>query len=253
VSEAGERVGKAAADFAALVATTSRAGEALQAEVLQVPALVHGRVLLELPAGGEPTALLVGFHGYAQRGEDALDFLRPLAAVAEGSTPRNWALAAPQALHPFYRKDGTVVSGWMTKLDRELALADNVAYAARAVGELLRRLPSVRRLAMVGFSQGVAMTYRAAARCGHAVDVVVALAGDVPPELRDGGWGSRPHVLIGRGSREEWYGEDKLAADREALTRLGLEHEVCAFEGGHEWGQDFVARARDVLAERLAG
>ena len=227
-----------------------RTAPAPQAEVLQVPTLVRGRVLLERPAG-EPTALLVGFHGYGQKAEDALEFLRPLAAAGDGEAPRRWALAAPQALHPFYRKDGTVVAGWMTSLDRELALADNVAYAARAIGELRARLPEVRRLAIVGFSQGVAMAYRAAARCGHAVDAVVALAGDVPPELRRDGWGSRPAVLIGRGSAETWYGEDKLAADQEALAGLGLEHEVCRFAGGHEWGAEMVERARAFLAQRL--
>ena len=229
----------------AALAAPARPAEAPAAAVLQVPTLVHGRVLLELPAAAAPAALLVGFHGYAQRAEDALEFLRPFAAG------QPWAIAAPQALHPFYRKDGTIVAGWMTSLDRELALADNVAYAARAVGELRARLPAVRRLAIVGFSQGVAMAYRAAARCGYAVDAVVALAGDVPPELRQASWGSRPHVLIGRGSREEWYGEDKLAADRAVLAELGLEHEVCAFEGGHEWGEAFVARARRFLAEHL--
>jgi predicted esterase len=232
-----------AAARAMLEAPVAPAAPAPDAVVLQVPTQVHGRVLVESPP--EPKALLVGFHGYAQRAEHALEFLRPLAAG------QRWAIAAPQALHPFYRKDGTIVAGWMTSLDRELALADNVAYAARAVGELMERLPSVRRLAMVGFSQGVAMTYRAAARCGHAVDAVVALAGDVPPELRDRPWGTRPRVLIGRGSREEWYGEDKVTIDEAALDALGLAHEVCRFEGGHEWGSAFVERAREFLAEQL--
>ena len=212
--------------------------------LFHVPAVVHGRVLVEGPA--EPTAVLVGFHGYGQRAEDALAFLRPLAAG------RPWALAAPQALHPFYRRnDREVVACWMTRLDRELALADNVVYVARAVGELRERLPSARRMAIVGFSQGVAMAYRAAARCGHAVDALVALAGDVPPELRERPWGARPAVLLGRGSREEWYREEQLEADLLTLGALGLEAEACRFEGGHEWGRDFVERARDFLADRL--
>jgi predicted esterase len=218
------------------------------AEVVQVPTIVHGRVLFEAPA--EPTALLVGFHGYAQLAEDALAFLRPLAAG------RPWALAAPQALHPFYRpRDQAVVAGWMTRLDRELAVEDNVAYTARAIGELRQRLPGARGLAIVGFSQGVAMAYRTAARCGQRVDAVVALAGDVPPELHavdgNGAWGSRPAVLIGRGSGEEWYGEEKLAADVAALGELGLEAEVCRFDGGHEWAPPFVERAKAFLAARL--
>jgi predicted esterase len=215
-------------------------------EIVHLPAIVHGRMLVEGPA--EPAAALVGFHGYGQRAEDALEFLRPLAAG------RPWALAAPQALHPFYRRnDREVVACWMTRLDRELALADNVGYVARAVGELRRRLPSARRLAIVGFSQGVAMAYRAAARSGHAVDALVALAGDVPPELRDRPWGARPAVLLGRGSREEWYREEQLEADLRTLAGLGLEAEACRFEGGHEWAPGFVARARVFLAERLAG
>jgi predicted esterase len=212
--------------------------------VFHVPTLIHGRVLVEAPA--EPTALVVGFHGYAQTGEDALAFLRPLAAG------RPWALAAPQALHPFYRpKDQAVVAGWMTRQDRELALADNVAYAARAMGELLARFPSVRKLAVVGFSQGVAMTYRAAARGGHRIDAIVALAGDLPPELRNGGWDVRAPVLIGRGSREEWYSEQKLADDLAAFEALGTRAEAFRFEGGHEWAPPMVERAREFLAAQL--
>jgi predicted esterase len=212
--------------------------------VLHVPAVVHGRLLLAGPADAE--ALLVGFHGYAQLAEDALTFLAPLA---EG---RRWAIAAPQALHPFYRpRDQAVVAGWMTRLDRDQAIADNVAYAARALGELRRRVPSARKLAIVGFSQGVAMAYRAAARGGQRVDAIVALAGDVPPELHGEPWGSRPAVLIGRGEREEWYGEEKLAADQATLAALGIEAEVCRFDGGHEWAPPFVGAARDFLARRL--
>jgi len=222
-----------------------RSALAPEAQIIQVPTTVHGRVLLETSA--ETTALLVGFHGYAQLGEDALAYLRPLA---EG---KPWAIAAPQALHPFYRpKDQSVVAGWMTRLDREIALEDNVAYTTRAVAELLARLPAAKKLAIVGFSQGVAMAYRTAARCGQKVDAMVALAGDVPPELRNGGWDTRPAVLIGRGDGEQWYSEEKLADDLAALAALEIEAEVCRFPGGHEWAPAFVERAREFLAAQLA-
>ena len=222
-----------------------RSALAPEAQIIQVPTTVHGRVLLETTA--ETTALLLGFHGYAQLGEDALAYLRPLA---EG---KPWAIAAPQALHPFYRpKDQSVVAGWMTRLDREIALEDNVAYTTRAVAELLARVPAAKKLAIVGFSQGVAMAYRTAARCGQTVDAMVALAGDVPPELRNGGWDTRPAVLIGRGDGEQWYSEEKLADDLAALAALDIEAEVCRFAGGHEWAPAFVERAREFLAARLA-
>jgi len=233
-----------AAAARAAMESTQRSALAPAAQIIQVPTTVHGRVLLEAPPNA--TALLVGFHGYAQLGEDALAYLRPLAAG------KPWAIAAPQALHPFYRpKDQSVVAGWMTRLDREIALEDNVAYTTRAVAELIARMPLAKKLAIVGFSQGVAMAYRTAARCGHKVDAMVALAGDVPPELRNGGWGSRPAVLIGRGHGEQWYTEEKLAQDVAALGALGIDAEVCRFAGGHEWLPEFIERARDFLSARL--
>ena len=215
-------------------------------ESIAVSALVHGRVLLALP-DEEPAALLVGFHGYAERAEDAL------AALLRVAAGRPWAVAAPQALHPFYRsKDGKVGACWMTSQDRELALRENVAYANAAVAELRARVPGAR-LAILGFSQGVAMAYRTAARCGQKVDAMVALAGDVPPELRNGGWGTRPAVLIGRGDGEQWYTEEKMADDMATLQRLGIEHEVARFTGGHDWDETFVARTGEFLAARLGG
>ncbi|HXT23129.1 MAG TPA: hypothetical protein VN923_20435, partial [Thermoanaerobaculia bacterium] len=75
---------------------------------------------------------------------------------------------------------------------------------------------------------------------------------DVPPELRDGAWGTRPAVLIGRGSREEWYSEEKLAGDLVALAALDVPVEVCRFDGGHEWAPPFVQRARAFLAAHLS-
>ncbi|HVS01313.1 MAG TPA: phospholipase, partial [Thermoanaerobaculia bacterium] len=96
---------------------------AIDPRVLSVPALVHGRVLLDAVDGA--ASLVVGFHGYGQLAEDHLEELRRLRG------DHSWALAAVQALHPFYRRsDGTVAAGWMTRLDREQAIADNVAYVA---------------------------------------------------------------------------------------------------------------------------
>ena len=42
-----------------------------------------------------------------------------------------WRLVAIQGLHRFYqRRDNQVVASWMTRQDRELAIADNLAYVA---------------------------------------------------------------------------------------------------------------------------
>ena len=219
---------------------------AMSSTELFVPAVVHGRVLLEPGTGEDARALVVGFHGYGEGADEMMETLRLLR------DEHGWSLAAVQALHPFYRRsDGGVVSSWMTKLDRERAITDNQLYVARAVETIRATLDEVERMAFVGFSQGVAMAYRAAGSSPFPVAGLVALAGDVPPDLR-GGDRRIPPVLKGRGSDDEWYDPGKLAADRNVLTDLGVEHEVVEFDGGHEWGEPFVAATRSFLARHLA-
>jgi len=212
----------------------------------QLATLVHGTYLVDLP-DTEPKAALFGFHGYGEMAEDSLEALRRL----RGTEP--WLLCAVQGLHPFYRKTGDVVASWMTKFDRENALADNVRWTAAVIERIQRTHPAIERRAYVGFSQGVAMTYRAAAGAGFAGHALVALAGDVPPDVAATEMRGFPPVLIGRGSEEQWYTEEKLADDVGVLEAHGVEVEVGRFDGGHEWDEAFVERARGWLGEKLGG
>lgn len=194
--------------------------------------IVHGRYFLREPAG-DPEGLLVGFHGY---GEDARAHLEQLEKIPGAEA---WILCAVQGLNRFYTRSQNVVASWMTSQDRELAIDDNVRYVATVVAELKRRFPGVRRLVYLGFSQGVAMAYRAAAGAGHAAEGLVVLAGDVPPELADRPLPAFPRTLIGRGRKEEWYSEEQLANDVALLEGKGVEVTVHSFDGGHEWTDGF--------------
>ena len=89
------------------------------------------------------------------------------------------------------------------------------------------------------------MAYRAAVSY-PAVGVII-LAADAPPDALTGGRGSLPPVLIGRGTRDEWYTEAKEAADRAALARVGADVELCVFDGGHEWTDAFRGAAAAFL------
>ena len=216
---------------------------------LEVPAQVHGHVLLRVPAGEPPAGgwpLLAGFHGYAETAEKHLAQLETIPGT-EG-----WALCAVQALHAFYTRGNEVVAGWMTRFAREQAIADNTAYVAAALAAARGQLGAAGsgRLALLGFSQGVAMAYRAAAdhvRRGVACHGLVALSGDVPPELAAMDLGGFPAVLIGRGTREEWYSEEKLAADLALLAEKNVAARAVRFEGGHEWTDPFRRAAGEFL------
>jgi predicted esterase len=193
---------------------------------------IHGRYLYENRGADR---LLVGFHGY---GEDAAAHLAELERIPG---IERWSVVAVQALHPFYTRTQSIVASWMTGLDRELAIADNVAYIRR----VLDALPRPRTLVFAGFSQGAAMAARAAAYAAKPAGLIL-LGGDIPPEIHADPAARLPPVLLGRGTRDEWYSEEKFKKD---LSYLEVTTRVTPliFEGGHEWTDPFRAAAGELL------
>lgn len=198
--------------------------------------------------------MLVGFHGYAQTADDMMAELTQIPGAEA------WAKVSIQALHPFYiRSDSKVVANWMTRQDRDLAIADNIAYVRGAITHALQSTEHKSTehqstehstehestqhpaLVCVGFSQGAAMAYRAALHSAQPVAGIVALGGDIPPELKDDASLTWPRVLVGVGDREEWYAGEKLEADLAFLKSRNIEHQLVRFDGGHEWTDAFRA------------
>jgi predicted esterase len=211
-------------------------------EVRTIEAVVHGRVLYE-PRSGD--RLLVGFHGYGENAERHMHELEKIPGIDA------WSVAAIQALHPFYPKRGMgddVVASWMTRLDREMAIADNTEYVRRALASIGPAATRAARLVFAGFSQGVAMAYRAAAFAAPASGIIV-LAGDVPPDVIAAEV-KLPPVLVGRGRRDEWYGEERMERDLAYLRRT-TDVTVSTFDGAHEWSEEFRSAAGGFL-KRIA-
>ena len=223
---------------------------AADAIVRTIAATVHGRYLVARPADG-PAGLLVGFHGYGESAETHLAHLRQLPSAAI------WTVVSVQGLHRFYNRRQSVIASWMTSQDRELAIADNIAYArdvvARVIEETMadtmdeERPPP--RLVYVGFSQGTAMACRAAAYAGHQACGLVLLGGDIPPEICEDETASLPPVLLGRGRRDDWYTQAKLDDDLAWLERRGIPAEAAVFDGGHEWTDEFREAAGQFIAK----
>jgi predicted esterase len=203
-----------------------------------VATTTHGRMLVREAA--PPRGLLVGFHGYAEDAEAQMTRLESIPGAGD------WTLVSLQGLHRFYRgRSEQVVAGWMVRQDRETMIADNIAY----VDVALSTVASVEDLPIVfaGFSQGVAMAFRAAVRGRRSAAGVIAVGGDVPPELLADGSVRFPPVLLMRGRREDWYTEEKLRADEAALAGRGLPVTTVVYEGGHEWTGEVSAAAGKFL------
>jgi predicted esterase len=211
---------------------------------LNVPVTTHGRVLVDGDGDGvaRPLQLLVGCHGYAQNADEMMEMLRGIPSGEQ------WTRVSIQALHRFYRGRAEVtVASWMTRQDRDVMIGDSVAYVDAAIAAVAGAR-AIERLAFVGFSQGVAMAFRAAVLGARKGDAVLALGGDVPPELLADPGVTFPHVLLARGTRDEWYTRAKLDADETALRMRGARVDTLTFDGAHEWHRDFAARAASALA-----
>ena len=198
-------------------------------QIHSVPTTIHGRVLVRHARAAAARGVLVGFHGYMENAAIQMKRLESIPGTAA------WTLVAIQGLHRFYRgRTDEVVASWMTHEDREDAIADNLGYVAAALD--LAPHDRASRIVYAGFSQGVPMAYRAAV-CGRdGGAAVIAVGGDVPPELLSDPSTVFPPVLLLRGSRDvEWYTQAKYNADVAALTAHRAKLETVVYDGAHEW------------------
>jgi predicted esterase len=189
--------------------------------------------------------MLIGFHGY---GEDAEAQLERLRAIAEST---RWLIVSIQGLHRFYqRRTNRVVASWMTRQDRESAIADNVAYVTRCIDAVAAEWPTIPKVMFAGFSQGVGMAYRAAVNTTHRVAGVIAAGGDIPPELTPSALTRVSAALIARGTSDDWYTKEQFADDERRLRQCSVSVRALEFNAGHEWSSEVVAAASHFLRER---
>ena len=210
-------------------------------KTLNIPTRIHGRVLVR--DATDPVAVVAGFHGYSENAAIQMERLEALRGVERA------ILISVQGLHRFYRGRGEdVVASWMTREDRDAMIADNVEYTGRAIEAAeAAALP----LLTMGFSQGVAMAFRAAVRGRRRAAGVVAVGGDVPPELLADAAVEFPAILLARGDRDEWYTAAKLEADVAALRARGAAVEALVYPGAHEWTAAVAAAAGQFISRHL--
>lgn len=213
--------------------------------VATVATTIHGRYLTIPPASSEPTPLLVGFHGYAEDAETQLERLRAIPGSAR------WLIVSIQALHRFYqRSTNRVVASWMTRQDRELAIADNTAYVMKCIDAVAAEWPALPNVVFAGFSQGAGMAFRAAAHVAPRTASVIAVGGDVPPELTPAALERVSAALLARGTSDVWYTKEKFADDERRLREASVSVNALEFDAGHEWSSEVVAAAARFLRDR---
>jgi predicted esterase len=209
-------------------------------------ATTHGRYLVLPPAAsGRPAPLLVGFHGYGEDARVGLDRLRAIPGA------ESWRLVSIQGLHRFYqRRTNEVVASWMTRQDRDLAIEDNLAYVTRVIDAVSREWACEVSVVFAGFSQGVATAFRAGAHLPHLVAGIIAVGGDIPPEIDRSRLAHVPAVLLCRGRHDKWYSAEAFANDQQRLDEADVKTHVLEFPGGHEWSSEVLDASQRFLQAR---
>jgi predicted esterase len=118
-----------------------------------------------------------------------------------------------------------------------------------AVGDALEReFGAPRAIVFAGFSQGVAMAWRAAMKGRRNAAAIVTAGGDVAPDILDATrtW---PRVLMLTGKTDPWYTPERLESEAAQLRSRGADVRTQVFEGGHEWGDAVPEAVGELLGE----
>lgn len=176
--------------------------------------------------------LLIALHGWGQNAKRMLRDLAPISAAGV-------LVVAPQAPHPFYldMESAKVGFHWLTRYERDRAIADNNAFLAYLLdalkGEEFAFDPG--RVFLLGFSQGCSMAWRFAVSGLVAPAGMIACGADLPPDVAEVLPLERPFdVLLVHGREDNIIAPEKMHAAREALGAANVPHAVHEFDGGHE-------------------
>jgi predicted esterase len=178
-------------------------------------------------------------HGYRQL---ARRFLHRFECLDDGTR----LIVAPEALSRFYtgteagRHGPTSAVGatWMTREDRLREIDDYVRYLDRLSQVVLADAGDDLRVAVLGFSQGVATAARWTALGAVRAHRLVLWGDFLPPDL-DGdkaaaAW-ARTDVVLVRGDADRAFADRALLeAERVRLEAWGVRLRVHRYAGGHD-------------------
>jgi predicted esterase len=166
-------------------------------------------------------------HGFAQL---AASYLEGFSALDNGKR----FIIAPEALNKFYLKVGKPEVGatWMTREDREHEIKDYIAYLNHLYDLLIAR-DNISKIAVLGFSQGVATVSRWLYLNPRKVDTLIFYAGEPGNELQNPASIAAFHKTKNYfiwGSEDQFINELNIQRFRDMLPNF----QFVSFPGKHE-------------------
>ncbi|MDG1279596.1 MAG: alpha/beta hydrolase [Algoriphagus sp.] len=185
----------------------------------------------------------VVLHGYGQLAEF---FIRKFQAF---DSPDRLFIA-PEGTNYQYLNgfSGRVGANWMTRHERERAIANNHRFLDSLLQDLLSKFKTLPKINVLGFSQGAATATRWASNWEGNIDRLVLWAGGFATDLilED----ARVKFLnteinLALGEKDELISPESIEIQEELIRDLGKVVHRHFFSGGHELDQELLKKIID--------
>lgn len=179
-------------------------------------------------------------HGYGQLAEF---FVRKFKSLF---SPEKLFIA-PEGTNYNYLEgfQGRVGANWMTKHERETAIANNHRLLDKLVGTFLEKYPEKPKIKVLGFSQGAATATRWASHWDGKIDSLVLWAGgfalDLDMEEARGKF-SDTELILALGDRDEIITSEHIQKQEELISCLGKDVLRYTYSGGHDLDPELLEK-----------
>lgn len=171
-------------------------------------------------------------HGYGQLAEF---FVRKFKSFF---TPDRLFIA-PEGTNYNYLEgfQGRVGANWMTKHERETAIANNHRLLDKLMASFLEKYSKKPKIKVLGFSQGAATATRWGSTWAGKIDTLVLWSGgfalDLNLEAANDSF-SQTELIMVLGDKDELITPESIQKQEELILSLGKEIQRFNFDGGHE-------------------
>ncbi len=141
--------------------------------------------------------------------------------------------------------EGRVGANWMTKYERETAIANNHRYLNQLMEEILKGYRKNPKIHVLGFSQGAATASRWASQWSGKISTLILWAGGFAHDMRIDGAKKKffdTHITMVYGNRDKFLSSESIQKQEIWLEILGKRPEKIVFDGGHELNEAILEK-----------
>lgn len=188
----------------------------------------------------QESEIWIVFHGYGQLAEFFIRKFNPFFNPDR-------LIVAPEGTNYGYLQNfqGRVGANWMTKHERETAIANNHRYLDGLMESILQSYSVLPKIKVLGFSQGAATATRWASRWSEKIEHLVLWSGGFAHDLKlteaKEKFSSTKFTIV-LGDQDSMITQESLEKQSELMKKLEKTAEIIHFEGGHELNQEVLKK-----------